>query len=126
MILARNSFDEVRFGARSGKLPSMEDVSTEVFVRAGGQSGPTISKTALKLHTYAVLVSIEVGHAGFISDEYLGAISVETSVAALELTLAGLWAREDNGYRVSDEETLRVAQEVQRQLIALDALRSAH
>lgn len=101
----------------------MEDVSTEVFVRARGQRGPTISKAALKLHTYAVLVSIELGTAGFISDEYLGAISVETNLTALELTLAGLWTREDNGYRVSAEETQRVAQEVQRQLIALD---SAH
>lgn len=109
---------------RSGKIPSMEDVSTEGFVRVGGVAGPVISKSALKLHTYAILVSIEVGDAGHICDEYLNAISVETSVAALELTLAGLWAREPGGYRVSEGETLRVAREVQRQLIALEELRS--
>lgn len=86
----------------------------------GGLSGPVITKSALKLHTYAILVSIEVGDAGHISDDYLNAISVETSLAALELTLAGLWTREPGGYRVSERETLRVAREVQRQLIALE------
>jgi len=102
----------------------MEDVSTEGFVRTKGQTGPAITRAALKLHTYGVLVSIEVGEPGFISDTYLNAISVETSVTALELTLAGLWTRDENGYRVSEAETLRVAREVQRQLIALDELRS--
>src|SRR3954453_23363934 len=104
----------------------MEDVSTEGFVRARGRSGPAVTRAALKLHTYGILVSIEVGDPGFISDDYLSAISVETSVTALELTLAGLWTREQNGYRVSEAETLRVAREVQRQLIALDELRSDH
>jgi hypothetical protein len=103
---------------------SMEDVSAEGFVRAGGPAGPVVTREALKLHTYGILVSIEVGHPGYISDDYLSAISVETSVAALELSLAGLWVREQEGYRVSDAETLRVAREVQRQLIALDELRS--
>ena len=100
----------------------MEEVSTEGFVHAGGRTGPIVSRDALKLHTYGILVSIEMGHAGFISDEYLNAISVETSVTALELTLAGLWAREEHGYRVGEPETLRVAREVQRQLIALNEL----
>ena len=102
----------------------MEDVSTEGFVRASGRVGPVISRGALKLHTYAVLVSIEVGEAGHISDHYLNAIGVETSVTALELTLAGLWTRVQDGYQVSEAETLRVAREVQRQLIALEQLRS--
>lgn len=113
-------------GHRSGKLTDVEDVSAEGFVRAGGLTGPVVSRAALKLHTYAILVSIEVGRPGFVSDEYLNAISVETSISALELTLCGLWVREDSGYRVSEEETLRVAREVQRQLIALDELGSDH
>lgn len=102
----------------------MEEVSTEGFAQAGGPAGPIVSRAALKLHTYAILVSIEVGRPGFISDDYLNAISVETSITALELTLCGLWAREDNGYHVSETETLRVAREVQRQLIALDEMGS--
>ncbi len=102
----------------------MEDVSAEGFARAGGPAGPVVSRAALKLHTYAILVSIEVGRPGFISDDYLDAVSVETSITALELTLCGLWAREDNGYRVTEVEMLRVAREVQRQLIALEAMGS--
>jgi len=102
----------------------MEEVSAEGFARAGGPDGPVVSRAALKLHTYAILVSIEVGQPGYISDDYLNAISVETSITALELMLCGLWAREDNGYRVSETETLRVAREVQRQLIALDEMGS--
>lgn len=119
--IRKNFFgQQVQLGPESGKLVVMEDVSTEGFVRAGSQAGPVISRAALKLHTYAILVSIEVGRAGYICDDYLSAISVETSVAAFELTLAGLWTREADGYRVSEEETLRVAREVQRQLIALE------
>ena len=102
----------------------MEEVSAEGFARAGGPAGPVVSRAALKLHTYAILVSIEVGRPGFISDEYLNAISVETSITALELMLCGLWARAGNGYRVTEAETLRVAREVQRQLIALDEMGS--
>lgn len=104
----------------------MEDVSGEGFVPVDGDFGPLVSPGALKLHTYAVLVSIEVGVIGYISDEYLNAISVETTVTALELTLAGLWTRDQDGYRVSDIEVFRVAREVRRQLTALEALRSAH
>jgi hypothetical protein len=114
----------VRTASVWGNILYMEDVSIEGFVRTGGFAGPVVSRGALKLHTYAILVSIEVGHAGYISDDYLNAISVETSVAALELTLAGLWSRVQDGYRVSERETLRVAREVQRQLIALGELRS--
>jgi len=93
-------------------------------VLASRRTGPVISRRALKLHTYAVLVSIEVGTPGRISDHYLSAITVETSVTALELMLAGLWTRAQDGYLVSETETQRVAREVQRQLVALEGLRS--
>ena len=102
----------------------MEDVSAEGFVQAGGPDGPVVTRAALKLHTYAILVSIEVGKPGYISDDYLSAISVETNISALELTLCGLWTRDTDGYRVTEDETMRVAREVQRQLIALDELGS--
>lgn len=109
---------------RSGRISVMEDVSAEGFVRAGGPDGPVVTRDALKLHTYGILVSIEVGQPGYISDEYLNSISAESSLAALELCLVGLWERTDQGYRVGEAETLRVAREVQRQLIALERLRS--
>lgn len=99
-----------------GTIASMEEV-TAGFTRVAGSA--VVSRDALKLHTYAVIVSIKDGHPGFVGDDYLSAIRVETTVPALELTLAGLWTREDGGYRVREAETLRVARIVQRQLIEL-------
>lgn len=104
----------------------MEDVSTEGFTRVRGATGPLVSTEALKLHTYGVVASIANGEAGFISYDYLNAISVDTTVAALELTLAGVWSAECRGYRVAEHETLRVAREVHRQLTRLAEYRSRH
>jgi hypothetical protein len=95
----------------------MEEVTEEGFVRVAGSA--VVSRAALKLHTYAIIVSIKDGHPGHVRDDYLSAIRVETTIPALELTLAGLWTREDDGYRVCEAETLRVARIVQRQLIEL-------
>jgi hypothetical protein len=95
----------------------MEEVTAEGFAQVVGDT--VVSRDALKLHTYAVIVSIKDGHPGHVRDQYLNAIRVETSVPALELCLAGLWTREDDGYRVCEAETLRVARIVQRQLTEL-------
>lgn len=95
----------------------MEEIA-EGFARIAGST--VITKDALKLHTYAIIVSIKDGHPGFVRDEYLSGIRVETTLPALELTLVGLWAREDGGYRIDEAETLRVARVVQRQLHELE------
>jgi hypothetical protein len=96
-----------------------------VFLRFRGERGSAadtlVSRTALRLHVYAVLASIEADHAGFVTDGYLDAVTVETSVDALELCTAGLWTRIDGGYRVLDSEVLRMASEVHRQLEELSA-----
>lgn len=102
----------------------MEDISGEAFVHLGGRNGPLVSTQALKLHTYGVVASIANGEPGFVSHDYLNAVSVETTVVALELTLAGVWSPEPGGYRVAEHETLRVARSVQRQLGRLEALRA--
>jgi hypothetical protein len=99
----------------------VEASDTPQYVRIAGD-GPTVSAAALKLHTYGVVVSIETGRAGFVADTYLDALAVDTSSPALELTLAGLWTREDDGYRVSRPETLRIAREIRRQLSEFGAL----
>ena len=65
--------------------------------------------------------SIEAGSPGFVSDRYLNAISAETSITALELCLAGLWERTSCGYRVSDADTLSVAEQIHGQLNELAA-----
>jgi hypothetical protein len=96
----------------------MEEVTAAGFARVAGSA--VVSREALKLHTFAIIVSIKDGHPGYVQDEYLSAVRVETTLPALELTLAGLWTREGNGYRVGDAETLRVARIVQRQLLELE------
>lgn len=98
----------------------MEVGGTRQYVRIGAE-GPVVSAAALKLHTYAVVVSIETDRAGFVADSYLDALTVDTTSPALELTLSGLWTREADGYRVSRQETLRIAREIRRQLSELGA-----
>lgn len=71
-----------------------------------------LSRAAMHLHTFGMLSSIEAGDPGFVSDRYLDAITAETSITALELWLAGLWERTSCGYRVSDADTLSVAEQI--------------
>lgn len=80
-----------------------------------------LSRAAMHLHTFGVLSSIEAGNPGFVSDGYLDAISAETSITALELCLAGLWERTSRGYRVSDADTLSIAEQIHGQLHDLAA-----
>jgi hypothetical protein len=102
--------------------PHARDAAYPVFVRFGGSDGSTlVSRSALRLHVYAVLASLEAGHAGFVADDYLDAVTAETSVDAVELCTAGLWTREADGYRVVDGEVMRMAREVHRQLEELSA-----
>lgn len=48
--------------------------------------------------------SIVDGTPGFVSDDYLNAISAETTVTATELCMVGLWERDDerSGYVIND------------------------
>lgn len=104
-----------------------DDAAHTTFVRlrrSGGEAGSdelVLSRAAMHLHTFGVLSSIETGNAGFVSDRYLNAISAETSITALELCLAGLWERTSCGYRVSDADTLSVAEQIHGQLHDLAA-----
>jgi hypothetical protein len=102
-----------------------EEAAYPVFVRFGGERGTTtgtvVSRGALRLHVYAVLASIEADRAGLVTDAYLNAVTVETSVDALELCTAGLWTRCEGGYRVLDSEVMRMASEVHRQMEDLSA-----
>ena len=96
-----------------------------LYVRFGGAGAAgadtLVSRTALRLHVYSVLASIEAGRPGLVTDAYLDAVTAETTVAAIELCTAGMWARVDGGYRVAEVETMRLAGEVHRQLAALTA-----
>jgi hypothetical protein len=104
-----------------------DDAAHTTFVRLrrsrsnAGSDELVLSRAAMHLHTFGVLSSIETGSPGFVSDRYLGAISAETSITALELCLAGLWERTSCGYRVSDADTLSVAEQIHGQLNDLAA-----
>lgn len=108
--------------AEQAESISVEEASQTRFVRVGGTDGPIVSVAALKLHTYGVVVSIEAGRPGFIDDAYLDALSIDTATPTLELAVAGLWRREEDGYRVRSSETVRIAREVRRQLSELEAV----
>lgn len=114
-----------------------DDVTNGLFVRLSAHGGalphsPAVSAEALRLHVYAILASIERGRPGFVPDSYLNALTVDTSVPAVELCTIGLWQRADDdtidgsgyggsGYIVLESETDRVASEVHRQLEELSA-----
>lgn len=82
-----------------------DDEST--FIRFEGM--PILSRSAFQLHGFAVIHSIQDGHPGFVSDDYLNAIAAETITAALELEAAGVWERRDGGYFIVADEMVKVA-----------------
>jgi hypothetical protein len=104
-----------------------DDPAHTTFVRLRRSRGEAaadelvLSRAAMHLHTFGVLSSIDAGDPGFVSDRYLNSISAETSITALELCLAGLWERAACGYRVSDAETVSVAEQIHGQLHDLAA-----
>lgn len=96
-----------------------------MFVRFRGSRGTpadtVVSRSALRLHVYAVLASIEAGRPGWVGDEYLSAVRAPTSVDATELCMASLWTRAEDGYEVLQSEVMRMAGEMHRQLEDLSA-----
>ena len=67
-----------------------------------------LSRTALMLHTYGSIHSINDGHPGFVTDDYLNAISPDTTTSAVELEAAGLWARREGGYFIVADDSVRM------------------
>ena len=74
------------------------------FFRLGdeGHDGPVVSRDAFQLHSFAIVNSVREGTPGFVSDDYLNAISAETTSPAAELCLVGLWERVEDGYSIHD------------------------
>jgi len=68
-----------------------------------------LSRAAFQLHSFAVVNSIRDRHPGFVSDDYLNAISAETTVTAMELQAAGMWDRRDCGYFIIADDMVRWA-----------------
>lgn len=78
------------------------------FLDMGGYL-PPLSRSAFQLHGFAVINSIKDGTPGFVSDDYLNAISAETTTPALELEVAGVWERREDGYFIVKDEMLKIA-----------------
>jgi hypothetical protein len=90
---------------RSLDMPDEENEDGTTFIDFEGLG--VFSRAAFQLHSFGIVNSIKDGHPGFVSDEYLNAISAETTTAALELEAAGLWERRDGGYLVVADDMLR-------------------
>lgn len=70
--------------------------------------GAYVSAPALEIHVRAVDRSVRTRRPGFVSDVILDAVAPGsvTTLAALELCLAGLWHRVGAGYVVDDADLI--------------------
>jgi hypothetical protein len=68
------------------------------------------------MHAFGIMNSIWGGTPGFVSDEYLNAISAETTTTALELCAANVWERVEGGYNVLDRSFLDMATLANREI----------
>jgi hypothetical protein len=101
----RGTCDHTPVTAADGSDGADEDAAT--FLQFEGM--PTLSRAAFQLHSFAIINSIKDGHPGFVSDDYLNAITAETTTTALELEAAGMWQRRDGGYFIVSDEMVRMA-----------------
>lgn len=102
-------------------MASDEDDDDTTFIRFEGITGAdgrdaVLSRGAFMLHSFAIQNSITDGHPGFVSDDYLNAITAATTTTAAELETAGLWGRVEGGYQVLDQSTLQMAIEVNERI----------
>jgi hypothetical protein len=113
--------------AGSGTLAHMsrdpEDDDHRTFFRLQGShtaegGEPVVSRAAFMLHSHAIVNSAQEGHPGYVSDDYLNAISAETTVTAAELCAAQMWQRVDSGYELLDREIVDLAVEQLRKMDA--------
>ena len=85
------------------------------FIDFGGELG-ALSRAAFSLHGFAIINSIRDGHPGFVDDDYLNAISADSTIAVAELEAAGAWARRDGGYFIVADEMVEMAIEANERM----------
>lgn len=84
----------------------------EVEALRGAERAQAVSIAALEIHVLAVERAVRTDRPAFVSDECLDALAPGrvTTMAALELCLAGLWRRvdvgHDPGYVVADPDLI--------------------
>lgn len=81
--------------------------------RSGAAEDPVLSRAAFQLHSFGMMNSFEYESPGFVPDDYLNAISAETTLVVAELEAAGLWLRSEfaGGYVILDREMVKMAVE---------------
>ncbi|CAN5698356.1 hypothetical protein BH09ACT7_BH09ACT7_01300 [soil metagenome] len=79
-------------------------VFSEVEKLRGRTNGSAVSIVALEIHVRAIDRSVHTTFPAFVPDDDLDMIAPGqvTTIAALELCLAGMWHRAKDGYVVSD------------------------
>ena len=84
-------------------------VFVEVADLRARPTGRDVSLSALEVHVRVVDYTVHTDCPDFIDDAGLNAIAAGpvTTMAAIELCLAGLWRRIDNGYVIADDDFLR-------------------
>jgi hypothetical protein len=113
--------------AESGRYVTLEPMSHAEdddhrrFLRLEGAHNAdgeeaVVSVAAFQLHGFGTIRSVEGGHPGFVSDEYMNAISAETTITAAELCTAGMWERAEGGYKVLDQEMVDHVVSYQRKM----------
>ncbi len=76
--------------------------------------GHVVSRGGLTLHMWATGQSARSGEPGYVPDSDLDEACAETTAAAVELCLSGLWERVDDGYRLLDQDYLEQVMVIQR------------
>jgi hypothetical protein len=71
-----------------------DDDEEHVFIDAEGLG---VESDGVRAARFAVMNSIRDGHPGFVSDDYLNATAAETTTTSVELEVAGIWERRDDG-----------------------------
>ena len=114
-----------RTGASAAEVGSMsrdpEDDDHTSFISMGGTNDGTgeevvVSRAAFMLHGHGIVTSVADATPGFVSDDYLNAISAETTTTAAELCTAGIWRRVDGGYEILERELVNMAVEQNRRV----------
>lgn len=88
------------------------DPDQRQFVRVEGDQ--PITRAAFILNSFAAVIAQRDGHPGFVTEEYLNSISAETTLAAAELELVGMWERVDGGYVIRHRVVGMVAEAWER------------
>ena len=86
-------------------MPTPDD---DDFIQVGDEEPMT--RAAFTLNAAAIVESVHAGTPGWIDDAWLSAIPAATTIPVLELETIGKWTREDDGYRIHEDEMITLVQ----------------